>query len=51
MLAPLCGTWLIEQTGPAGLWGTLALTALLLAVAQPVVVRPLLDRPALTTTG
>ncbi|MEV4802491.1 MFS transporter [Nonomuraea sp. NPDC049421] len=51
VLAPLCGTWLIERTGPAGLWGTLALTALLLAVAQPLVVRPLLDRPALTTTG
>lgn len=49
VLAPLCATRLIAYAGPTGLWGTLALIALLLAVAQPLVVRPLLGRPGLTT--
>ncbi|MEV0380308.1 MFS transporter [Nonomuraea sp. NPDC050643] len=44
VLAPLCGTQLLERAGPAGLWGALACVCLLLAVAQIVVVRPLTTR-------
>ncbi|NJP92954.1 MFS transporter [Nonomuraea sp. FMUSA5-5] len=44
VLAPLCGTQLLDRAGPAGLWGTLALTCLLLAAAQLAVIRPLLRR-------
>ncbi|MGR6918340.1 MFS transporter [[Actinomadura] parvosata] len=44
VLAPLCGTRLLDRAGPEGLWGTLALACLLLAVAQLAVIRPLLRR-------
>jgi predicted MFS family arabinose efflux permease len=37
--APLMGTQLIEHAGPTGLWSTMALASLLLAVLQPAVVR------------
>ncbi|WP_379493524.1 MFS transporter [Nonomuraea rubra] len=44
VLAPLCGTRLLEHAGPAGLWGGLAAACLLLAAAQLTVIRPLLRR-------
>ncbi|WP_272896057.1 MFS transporter, partial [Nonomuraea sp. MG754425] len=44
VLAPLCGTQLLEHAGPAGLWGGLAATSVLLAAAQLTVIRPLLRR-------
>jgi MFS family permease len=44
VLAPLCGTQLLERAGPGGLWGGLALACLLLAAAQLTVIRPLLRR-------
>ncbi|MGW0903126.1 MFS transporter [Streptomyces sp. NPDC002853] len=37
--APLLGTQLLEQAGPAGLWSAMALACLLLAVVQPALVR------------
>ncbi|MEO3874824.1 MFS transporter [Nonomuraea sp. B12E4] len=46
VLAPLCGTQLLERAGPGGLWGTLAVVCLVLAVAQPIVLKPLLSRRA-----
>ncbi|MEO3802098.1 MFS transporter [Nonomuraea sp. B1E8] len=44
VLAPLCSTQLLERAGPAGLWGGLSATCVLLALAQPMVVGPLLRR-------
>ncbi|MEO3798348.1 MFS transporter [Nonomuraea sp. B10E15] len=44
ILAPLCSTQLLEHAGPAGLWGGLSATCVLLALAQPMVVGPLLRR-------
>ncbi|MGW3346141.1 MFS transporter [Nonomuraea rubra] len=44
VLAPLCGTRLLEHAGPAGLWGGLAVACLLLAAAQLTLIRPLLRR-------
>lgn len=51
VLAPVFGTQLLEHTGPAGLWGGLALVSLLLAVAQLTVIRPVLRRTARSDTS
>lgn len=42
--APLLGTQLLEQAGPAGLWKTMALACLLLALLQPALVRYVTSR-------
>ncbi|WP_433427904.1 MFS transporter [Nonomuraea sp. CA-141351] len=46
VLAPLCSTQLLERAGPSGLWSALAIACLLLAIAQPMVLKPLLSRRA-----
>ncbi|WP_222871384.1 MFS transporter [Nonomuraea sp. PA05] len=48
VLAPLCGTQLLERAGPEGLWGGLALACLLLAAAQLTMIKPLLQRQGRT---
>ncbi|GAA2208836.1 MFS transporter [Nonomuraea monospora] len=48
VLAPLCGTQLLERAGPEGLWGVLALTCLLLAAAQLTMIKPMLERQGRT---
>jgi MFS family permease len=42
--APLLGTQLLEQAGPAGLWSAMAVASLLLAVLQPALVRYVTSR-------